>query len=51
MDATRCAQHIRLSAVAKSSIPRMEIFIETGDCKLNDIQVRFDKLQKIDNKF
>jgi len=29
----------------------MQSFIETGDHKLNDIQVRFDELPKIYNKF
>ena len=29
----------------------MQTFIETGDCKLNDIQVRFDELPNIYSKF
>ena len=29
----------------------MQSFIETGDRKLNDIQVRFDELRKIYNNF
>ena len=28
----------------------MQTLIETGDCKLNDIQVRFDELPNIYNK-
>jgi len=51
MDPTRRVQLIRLSAVAQSSLTRMQSFIETGDRKLNDIQVRFDELPKIYNKF
>ena len=51
MDPTRRVQLIRLSAVAQSSLTRMQSFIETGDRKLNDIQVRFDELPKICNKF
>jgi len=51
MDATRRTQLIRLRAVAKSSITKMQTFIETGDRKINDIQVRFDELPNIYNKF
>ena len=51
MDATRRTQLIRQRAVAKSALTRMQTFIETGDRKLNDIQVRFDELPNIYNKF
>ena len=51
MDATRRAQLIRLRAVAKFSSTRMQTFIKTGDRKLNDIQVRFDELPNIYNKY
>jgi len=51
MDEKWYAQLIRLRAVAKSSIPRMQIFIDTGDCKLIDIQVMFDELPNIYNMF
>jgi len=51
MDSTRRTQLIRQSAVAKSALTRMQTFIETGDRKLNDIQVRFDELPNIYNKF
>jgi len=51
MDATRRAQLIRQRAVDKSSTTIMQIFIETCDRKLNDIQVRFDELSNIYNKF
>ena len=50
MDPTHRAQFIRQDAVAKSPLTRMQSFIETGDRKLNDIQVRFDELPK-NNKF
>jgi len=45
MNATRRAQLIRQSAVAKSSITIMQTFIESRDRKLNDIQVRFYDLK------
>ena len=51
MDAKRRAELIRLRAVAKSSITRMQTFIETDDRKLNHIQFRFDELPNIYNKF
>jgi len=51
MDPTHRAQLFRLRAVAKSSLTRMQSFIETGDRKLNDNQVRSDELPKIYNKF
>jgi len=51
MDPTRRVQLIRLRPVAKSSITRMQTFIETGDRKLYDIQVRFDEMPNIYNKF
>jgi len=47
MNATRRAQLIRQSAVAKSSIARRKTFIESGDCKVKEIQMRFDDLQGI----
>ena len=47
MDTTRRAQLIRQGAVAKSAFTRMQTFIESGDRKLNDIQVMFVDLQGI----
>jgi len=47
MNTTRRAQLIRQRAVAKSSITRMQTFIESGDRKLNYIQGRFYDLQGI----
>jgi len=51
MDTTRRTQLIRQRAVAKSALTRMQTFYETGDRKLNDIQVRLDELPNIYNKF
>ena len=51
MDTTRRKQLIRQRAVPKSHITRMQTFIETGDRKLNVIQVRFDELPNIYKKF
>jgi len=51
MENTRRQQLIRQRAVAKASLTRKQTFIETGDRKLNDIQVRFDELPNIFNKF
>jgi len=51
MDTTRRTQLIKQRAVAKSALTRMQTFIETGDRKLNDIQVKFDELPNIYNKF
>jgi len=47
----RRQQPISQRAVAKSSLTRMQALIETGERKLNDIQVRFDELSNIFNKF
>jgi len=51
MNPTGRAQLIKLRAVAKSSIKRMQTFVETGDRKLIDVQVRFDELPTIYSKF
>ena len=50
MDAPR-RQLVSQRAVAKGSLTRMQTFIETGDRKLNDMQVRFEELSNIYNKF
>ena len=47
MDAKRRTQLIRQRAVARSALTRMQTFIESGDHKVNEIQVRFDDLQGI----
>ena len=46
-NSTRRTQLIRQRAIAKASLTRMLTFIETGDQKLNEIQVRFNKLPDI----
>ena len=51
MDSTRRAQLVRQTAVAKSSLTRMQTFIDTGERKLNELQVRYEELPKIYNKF
>jgi len=47
MDKTRRAQLIRKRVVAKSALTRMPTYIESGDRKVNEIQVSFDDLQDI----
>jgi len=44
MDTTRRTQLIRQRAVAKSAFKRMQTFIESGDRKVNKIQVMFHDL-------
>jgi hypothetical protein len=51
MDATRRQQLVRQRTVAKGMLTRIQNFIETGDRKLNEIQVRFDELPRIFNRF
>jgi len=50
MDALR-KQRVRQRVVAKVSLTRMQTFIETGHRKLNEMQVRFEELSNIYNKF
>jgi len=51
METTRHQQLVRLRAVAKCSLTRMQTFIETGERKLNDIQSCFEELRNIYKKF
>jgi hypothetical protein len=51
MELTQRQQLIRQRAVGKPSLTRMQTLIETGDRKLNDIQIRFEELLNIFNKF
>jgi len=51
MDPIRRQQLIRQRAVAKSALTRMQTFIESGDCEVNEIQVRCDDLQGIFDKY
>ena len=47
MDIIQRTQLIRQRVVAKSALTRMQTFIESGNRKVNEIQVRFDDLQGI----
>jgi len=38
-------------AVAKSALTRLQTFIESGDRKVNEIQVRFDDVQVIFDRY
>jgi hypothetical protein len=51
MDPMKRTQLIRQRAVAKASLRRMQMFIETDDRKVHDIQVRFEELPKIFDRF
>jgi hypothetical protein len=51
MDKMRRQQLVRQSAVAKSALTRMQTFIESGDRKVNEIQVSFDDLQVIFDRY
>ena len=51
MDPTRRVQLIKRPAVAKASLTRLQSFIEEGEQKLHEIQVRFNKLQDIFTKY
>jgi hypothetical protein len=51
MDAAQRQRLIRQRAVAKAALTRIQSFIERGDRKLNDIQVRYDELPNIFCKF
>jgi hypothetical protein len=51
MDSSRRAQLIKRRTVAKASLTRMQNFIEASDLKVNEIQVRFNKLPDIFNKY
>jgi len=47
MDATRRTQLIKQRSVARGMLSRIQNFIELGDQKINDIQVRFNELPHI----
>jgi hypothetical protein len=51
MDAAIRKKLIIQRGVAKASLTRMQNFIESGDRKLNDIQIRFEELPRIFDKF
>ena len=47
MESMRRQQVIRQRAAAKSALTKMQTFLESGYCEVNEIQVRFDDLQDI----
>jgi hypothetical protein len=47
MEAVRRTQLVRQRTVAKRMLTRIQNFIEAGDLKLNEIQVRFDEISNI----
>jgi len=51
MDPTHRALLIRQRSVAKGSLTRMQTLIESGDRRVNEIEVRFDDLQGIFNRY
>ena len=51
MDLIRKQQLIRQRAVAKSTLTRVQTFIESGDFEVNEIQVRCDDLQSLFDKY
>jgi len=51
MDSTRQQQLIKQRPVARGMLTRIQTFIDTGDQKINDIQVRFNKLPDIFSRY
>jgi len=51
MDPTRRVQLIKRRAVAKTSLIRLQNFLEVGDLNVNKIKVSLDKLPSILNKY
>ena len=51
MENTRQQQLIKQRAVARGMLSRIQNFIETGDQKTNEIQVRLNKLPDIFNRY
>ena len=51
MDSAQHKKLVRQRAVAKSSLTRLQNFIETGECKLHELQARYEELPNIFNKF
>ena len=48
---TRRVQLIKHRGVAKTSLTRLQNFLEAGDLNVNKIKVRLDKLPSILNKY
>jgi len=42
---------VRQRAIAKSSLTRLQNFIDTGERKLHDLQIRYEELSNILRKF
>jgi hypothetical protein len=51
MDTEHRKKSVRQRAVAKSSLTRLQNFIETGERKLHDLQIRYEELSNILSKF
>jgi len=51
MDPTRCQQLMKQRCVARGMLSRIQNFIETGDQKRHEIQVRFNKLLDIFTRY
>jgi len=51
MDSTRITQLIKQRAVARGMLSRIQNFIEVVDHKINEIQMRFNKLRDIFNRY
>jgi len=51
MDPVRRVQLIKRRAVAKASLTRLQSFIEEGEQRLHEIQVRFNKVPDIFSKY
>jgi hypothetical protein len=51
MEPQRKAQLIKQRAVARGMLSRIQKFMDTGECKINDLQVRFNKLPDIFNRY
>ena len=51
MDQERRKQLIKQRSVARGMLSRIQTFIETGEQKLHDIQVRFNKLAEIFTRY
>jgi hypothetical protein len=51
MDATRRQQLSRQKTVARGMLTHIQHFIEAGEHKIHEIQVRFDKLLDIFNRY
>jgi hypothetical protein len=51
MDSTRRAQIINEQSVLTGMLSRIQNFIEVGDQKINEIQVRFNKLVDIFKRY